>query len=81
MHTQYLVVHCCIGVTSCQITTSVFLQLDNEHATPEIQMKQIQNLTCGLQQQLGLDLFGVDVIVENHTGRYGVIDINAFPGG
>ncbi|XP_011309241.1 inositol-tetrakisphosphate 1-kinase [Fopius arisanus] len=28
----------------------------------------------------GLVLVGVDVVIENHTGRYAIIDVNAFPG-
>lgn len=28
----------------------------------------------------GLVLVGVDVVIENHTGRYAIIDVNVFPG-
>uniref|UniRef100_A0A6V7M505 inositol-1,3,4-trisphosphate 5/6-kinase n=1 Tax=Bracon brevicornis TaxID=1563983 RepID=A0A6V7M505_9HYME len=28
----------------------------------------------------GLVLVGVDIVIENHTGRYAIIDVNAFPG-
>lgn len=35
----------------------------------------------GIQKKFGLELLGIDVIIENDTGRYAVIDINAFPGG
>ncbi|ELU11765.1 hypothetical protein CAPTEDRAFT_31605, partial [Capitella teleta] len=41
---------------------------------------QLQKLGLAIQHSLGLDLIGVDVIVENHTGRYAVIDANSFPG-
>jgi hypothetical protein len=27
-----------------------------------------------------MSLFGIDVVIENGSGRYGIIDINAFPG-
>lgn len=42
--------------------------------------RKLERLSLGIQQKLGLTLFGIDVIIENHTGRYAVIDINAFPG-
>ena len=41
---------------------------------------KIVHLVSGLQKKFGLDLLGIDVIIENGTGRYGVIDINVFPG-
>jgi len=42
--------------------------------------KKIDHLVSGIQQKFGLELLGIDVIIENRTGRYGVIDINVFPG-
>jgi len=42
--------------------------------------KKIDHLVSGIQRKFGLELLGIDVIIENGTGRYGVIDINAFPG-
>uniref|UniRef100_A0A834VBU6 Inositol-tetrakisphosphate 1-kinase n=1 Tax=Sarcoptes scabiei TaxID=52283 RepID=A0A834VBU6_SARSC len=33
-----------------------------------------------LSKELELYLFGVDVIIDNETGRYAIIDINSFPG-
>ena len=41
---------------------------------------KMDHLVSGIQKKFGLELLGVDVIIENGTGRYGVIDINAFPG-
>lgn len=41
---------------------------------------RLTNLANKLQEVFGLDLFGVDVIIENSTGRYAIIDINTFPG-
>ena len=46
--------------------------------TPD--MARLECLARGLQDKLDLNLIGVDVIIENNTGRYAVIDINAFPG-
>jgi len=42
--------------------------------------KKVDHLVSGIQKKFGLELLGIDVIIENGTGRYGVIDINAFPG-
>ena len=42
--------------------------------------KKIDQLVSGIQTKLGLELLGIDIIIENGTGRYGVIDANAFPG-
>lgn len=33
-----------------------------------------------LREVFGLDLFGVDIVIESTTGRYAVIDVNSFPG-
>ena len=41
---------------------------------------KLQRLGLSIQHALGLDLVGIDVIVENVTGRYAVIDTNSFPG-
>lgn len=42
--------------------------------------KKMNHLVSGIQKKFGLELLGIDVIIENGSGRYGVIDINAFPG-
>lgn len=39
-----------------------------------------QKIVMTLRKILGMALFGVDVVIENKTGKYGIIDINAFPG-
>ena len=51
-----------------------------EGPTFEPDAEKLRSLTIRLQQTFGLDLFGIDVIVENMTGRYAIIDINTFPG-
>ena len=61
----------------------LYCQLDEEddghaHITPE--PHKLNQLAQAIQAKFKLDLFGVDVIIENGTGRYAVIDINAFPG-
>ncbi|XP_045168176.1 inositol-tetrakisphosphate 1-kinase-like [Mercenaria mercenaria] len=42
-------------------------------------LAQLNAVSETLRQKLGLDLFGVDVIIESDTQRYAVIDINVFP--
>jgi len=33
-----------------------------------------------IQEIFGLILVGIDVVIENHTGKYAIIDVNVFPG-
>jgi len=55
---------------------------DSELESPvfEPDAEKLRCLTVRLQQTFGLDLFGIDVIIENVTGRYAIIDVNTFPG-
>lgn len=60
----------------------IYLQLDyeDEDCSPlKPNLAQLNALSETLRQKLGLDLFGVDVIIECDTQRYAVIDINVFP--
>jgi len=61
----------------------VCLKMDESELEPplfEPDAKNLRNLTVRLQETFGLDLFGIDVIIENVTGRYAIIDVNTFPG-
>lgn len=40
----------------------------------------IRQLSASLNKNLGLNLFGYDVITQLETGHHGVIDVNYFPG-
>lgn len=51
--------------------------LDTSPLKPDV--SQLNTLSETLREKLGLDLFGVDVIIECETQRYAVIDINVFP--
>lgn len=33
-----------------------------------------------LRKAFGMELLGVDVVIENSSGRYAIIDVNAYPG-
>mmetsp|Transcript_15784 Transcript_15784/g.21988 ORF Transcript_15784/g.21988 Transcript_15784/m.21988 type:complete len:324 (-) Transcript_15784:39-1010(-) len=55
--------------------------VDPFESTPqEPPAEVLQWLTKSLSQSFNMQLFGYDVIVEQHHGTYGVIDINYFPG-
>ena len=38
-------------------------------------------ISDAIRKQFGLNLLGIDVIIDKKTGQYGIIDVNAFPGG
>ncbi|CAI9553076.1 unnamed protein product, partial [Staurois parvus] len=40
----------------------------------------VRQVVQGLQEALGMSLFGIDLIVDTQSGRCAVIDVNAFPG-
>ncbi len=42
--------------------------------------EDLRQINDAVRQEFGLDLVGIDVIVDIETGRYGIIDVNAFPG-
>uniref|UniRef100_T1IPY5 Inositol-tetrakisphosphate 1-kinase n=1 Tax=Strigamia maritima TaxID=126957 RepID=T1IPY5_STRMM len=41
---------------------------------------QFQKIMTTVHKILRMALFGVDVVIENKTGKYAIIDINVFPG-
>ncbi|XP_034234492.1 inositol-tetrakisphosphate 1-kinase-like isoform X2 [Thrips palmi] len=41
---------------------------------------RLKHIVSSLRKELGMMLFGVDVVIEHGSGRYGIIDINIFPG-
>jgi len=51
-----------------------------EYPIIEPDEQKLLQLSAGVQKRFDLELLGIDVIIENSTGRYAVIDINAFPG-
>jgi len=53
---------------------------DMDYPLIEPDEKKVDQLVSGIQRKFGLELLGIDIIIENGTGRYGVVDINAFPG-
>ena len=60
----------------------MYLQQDegeSANTSQKLDVAQLNTLSETLRQKLGLDLFGIDVIIECDTQRYAVIDINVFP--
>ncbi|KAH1022263.1 hypothetical protein HUJ04_011686, partial [Dendroctonus ponderosae] len=42
--------------------------------------KIIEVIANTLRKSFGMDLLGIDVVIENTSGRYAIIDVNAYPG-
>ena len=42
--------------------------------------EEMVKISHAVREVFGLQLVGIDVIVDNETGKYGIIDVNAFPG-
>ncbi|XP_044006485.1 inositol-tetrakisphosphate 1-kinase-like isoform X2 [Aphidius gifuensis] len=53
---------------------------DDKHLTIEPDLNVLQSIVSDITKIFNLILIGVDVVVENHTGKYAIIDVNAFPG-
>jgi len=39
-----------------------------------------ETIVKNIREIFGLILVGIDVVIENHTGKYAIIDVNVFPG-
>lgn len=65
-------------------SASVLNELDDndEQLTPCLlpEKEKMDYIVEALFKCLGLNLLGIDVIIDNKTGHYGVVDINVFPG-
>lgn len=48
--------------------------------TPRPDPLKVQRIVCALRKEIGMSLLGIDIIIENGSGRYGIIDINEYPG-
>lgn len=53
---------------------------DQEKETIRPDLEVLKQVAQELRVAFGLDLFGVDIVIENTTGKYAVIDVNSFPG-
>lgn len=41
---------------------------------------KLQEIVSTVRETLQMGLFGIDVVIDNETGCYAIVDINAFPG-
>jgi inositol-1,3,4-trisphosphate 5/6-kinase/inositol-tetrakisphosphate 1-kinase len=53
---------------------------DKTVVTPRLDSAKVQRIVNTLRGELGMSLLGIDVVIENGRGRYGIIDINEYPG-
>ena len=65
-------------------SSSSLTELDEEDAKwcsiTEPDKERLDRIVKVISGELGLYLLGIDVIIENETGRYAIIDMNSFPG-
>lgn len=62
---------------------SLLTKLDPEDVVKndfEPNVKTLNVIACVLRKAFGMDLLGVDVVIENTTGKYFIIDVNIYPG-
>lgn len=53
-------------------------EIQGEVIKPDVNV--LEKISRSLRQAFGLDLFGIDVIIESITGKYAVVDVNSCPG-
>lgn len=56
------------------------LDPEDKQETIKPEPERLTEIVYTIRKALGMSLLGVDVVIENNTGRYAVIDINAYPG-
>lgn len=52
---------------------------DMEDDLPKADPAIFNRIVASLREALNMDLLGIDVIIDSNTGKYGIIDVNAFP--
>lgn len=58
-------------------------QLDEEDQGKTVMIPaddRLHEIVTIVRETLGMGLFGIDVVIDNKTGHYSIVDINAFPG-
>lgn len=56
------------------------LEEGDEASTQAVDPGTLGQIVETMRTALGMDLLGVDVVVENQTGRHAIIDMNPYPG-
>ncbi|MPC25205.1 Inositol-tetrakisphosphate 1-kinase [Portunus trituberculatus] len=52
---------------------------DMEDELPKADPAVFNRIVTNLREALNMDLLGIDVVIDSNTGKYGIIDVNAFP--
>lgn len=52
---------------------------DEQHLTNPVRQEMIETIVQRMRKVFGLVLVGIDIVIENHTGKYAIIDVNVFP--
>ncbi|CAG2102688.1 unnamed protein product [Medioppia subpectinata] len=66
--------------TSCCALTELDRNDDTCQPIRDPEKERLDRIVKVVSDKLGLYLLGIDVIIDNKTGRYAIIDMNAFPG-
>lgn len=53
---------------------------NNQHSTLIPSKERLNKIVKIFSEKLGLTFYGIDIIIENGTSRYAIIDMNTFPG-
>ncbi|XP_068220563.1 inositol-tetrakisphosphate 1-kinase-like isoform X2 [Palaemon carinicauda] len=53
--------------------------VDKAEDLPKADPSVFNRIVSIVREALNMDLLGIDVVVESSTGKYGIIDVNAFP--
>ncbi|XP_069175213.1 inositol-tetrakisphosphate 1-kinase isoform X2 [Procambarus clarkii] len=52
---------------------------DMKEDLPKADPAVFNRIVTNLREALNMDLLGIDVVIDSSTGKYGIIDVNAFP--
>lgn len=70
----------------CKADSQSSLSILDPHEASNIETKvsldekKIEIILHLLRKELNLSLFGIDIVIDNKTNNYGIIDINFYPG-
>lgn len=63
--------HCASDLTKLDAPRSPVIWADRD---------KMDHIVRVLSRELGLNLFGIDIIIDNRSGQYAIVDMNIFPG-
>lgn len=69
-----------ISKADSRSTLSILDPCDLNFETVKPDSERLNEIVSTIRKELGMSLLGIDVIIENHSGKYAIIDINAYPG-